>query len=210
MCVAAAVLHWSSLQVMNTCDSSWNVKCVFASSPGAYVLLTSECTGIGDPRWADVWQTVWLCQARRPPPNLHPLHPSTQLQWLLFLISQYSSQRASHFCVIHLSCLHITHDLLLFPPPCWEIIMNILWILPTFPKSPSIFFKRGLCGVPQEASALHGWHEEKKKPVGMAYSPSRAHLRGDNLMDVVDSAFSIHNLYGILSSKVQMHNECLS
>lgn len=67
MCVAAAVLHWSSLQVMNTCDSSWNVKCVFASSPGAYVLLTRECTGIGDPRWADVWQTVWLCQARRPP-----------------------------------------------------------------------------------------------------------------------------------------------
>lgn len=50
------------------------------------------------------------------PPNLHPLHPSTRLQWLLFLISQYSSQRASHFCVIHLSCLHITHDLLLFPP----------------------------------------------------------------------------------------------
>lgn len=50
----------------------------------------------------------------------------------------------------------------------------------------------------------------KRKACGMAYSPSKAHLQGDNLMDVMDSAFSIHNLYGILSSKVQMHNECLS
>lgn len=44
----------------------------------------------------------------------------------------------------------------------------------------------------------------------MAYRLSQAHLQGDNLMDVVDSAFSIHNLYEILSGKVQMHNECLS
>lgn len=51
---------------------------------------------------------------------------------------------------------------------------------------------------------------KKEKPLEVAYSPSKAHLQGDNLMDVVDSAFSIHNLYGILSSKVQMHNECLS
>lgn len=29
-------------------------------------------------------------------------------------------------------------------------------------------------------------------------------------MDVEDLAFSIHNLYTILSSKVQMHNECMS
>lgn len=29
-------------------------------------------------------------------------------------------------------------------------------------------------------------------------------------MDVVDSAFSIHNLYEILSGKVQLHNECMS
>lgn len=50
----------------------------------------------------------------------------------------------------------------------------------------------------------------KRKAFGMAYSLSKAHLQGDNLMDVMDSAFSIHNLYGILSSKVQMHNECLS
>lgn len=50
----------------------------------------------------------------------------------------------------------------------------------------------------------------RRKARGMAYSPSKAHLQGDNLMDVVDSAFSIHNLYRILSSKVQMHNECLS
>lgn len=49
-----------------------------------------------------------------------------------------------------------------------------------------------------------------RKARGMAYSPSQAHLQGDNLMDVVDSAFSIHNLYEILSGKVQMHNECLS
>lgn len=209
MCVAAAVLHWSSLQVMNTCDSSWNVKCVFASSPGAYVLLTRECTGIGDPRWADVWQTVWLCQARRPPnpPPSPPLHPTPVAS--VFDFSIFKSACQSFLC--HPLILSSHHAwLTAVPPPCWEIIMNILWILPTFPKSPSIFFKRGLCGVPQEASALHGWHEEKKKPVGMAYSPSRAHLRGDNLMDVVDSAFSIHNLYGILSSKVQMHNECLS
>lgn len=209
MCVAAAVLHWSSLQVMNTCDSSWNVKCVFASSPGAYVLLTSECTGIGDPRWADVWQTVWLCQARRPPnpPPSPPLHPTPVASFFDFSIFKSACQ--SFLC--HPLILSSHHAwLTAVPPPCWEIIMNILWIHPTFPKSPSIFFKRGLCGVPQEASALHGRHEEKKKPVGMAYSPSRAHLRGDNLMDVVDSAFSIHNLYGILSSKVQMHNECLS
>lgn len=53
-------------------------------------------------------------------------------------------------------------------------------------------------------------HEEKREAPGMAYSLTKAHLQGDNLMDVVDSAFSIHNLYGILSSKVQMHNECLS
>lgn len=50
----------------------------------------------------------------------------------------------------------------------------------------------------------------KRKARGMAYSLRKAHLQGDNLMDVVDSAFSIHNLYVILSSKVQMHNECLS
>lgn len=51
---------------------------------------------------------------------------------------------------------------------------------------------------------------EDRNARGMAYSPSQAHLQGDNLMDVVDSAFSIHNLYEILSGKVQMHNECLS
>lgn len=45
---------------------------------------------------------------------------------------------------------------------------------------------------------------------GQRIAQSKAHLQGDNLMDVMDSAFSIHNLYGILSSKVQMHNECLS
>lgn len=50
----------------------------------------------------------------------------------------------------------------------------------------------------------------EKKARGRAYSPSKAHLQGDNLMDVVDSAFSIHNLYEILSGKVQMHNECMS
>lgn len=50
----------------------------------------------------------------------------------------------------------------------------------------------------------------KRNARGMAYSLSKAHLQGDNLMDVMDSAFSIHYLYGILSSKVQMHNECLS
>lgn len=49
-----------------------------------------------------------------------------------------------------------------------------------------------------------------KKSPWEGYSPSKAHLQGDNLMDVVDSAFSIHNLYAILSGKVQMHNECMS
>lgn len=52
--------------------------------------------------------------------------------------------------------------------------------------------------------------EKDRKARGVAYSLSQAHLQGDNLMDVVDSAFSIHNLYEILSGKVQMHNECLS
>lgn len=51
---------------------------------------------------------------------------------------------------------------------------------------------------------------KKKNARGMACSASKAHLQGDNLMDVVDSAFSIHNSCGILSSEVQMHNECLS
>lgn len=142
----------------------------------------------------------------KPPPS-PPLHPTPVAS--VFDFSIFKSACQSFLC--HPLILSSHHAwLTAVPPPCWEIIMNILWILPTFPKSPSIFFKRGLCGVPQEASALHGRHEEKKKPVGMAYSPGRAHLRGDNLMDVVDSAFSIHNLYGILSSKVQMHNECLS
>lgn len=50
----------------------------------------------------------------------------------------------------------------------------------------------------------------KRKAGGVPYGPSKAHLQGVNLMDVVDSAFSIHNLYVILSSKVQMHNECSS
>lgn len=59
---------------------------------------------------------------------------------------------------------------------------------------------------------LHGCPEENRdgKAPGMAYSPSKEHLQGDNLMDVVGSAFSIHNLYEILSGKVQMHNECMS
>lgn len=59
---------------------------------------------------------------------------------------------------------------------------------------------------------MHGCPEERRerKAPGMAYSRSQAHLQGHNLMDVVDSAFSIHNLYAILSGKVQMHNECMS
>lgn len=59
---------------------------------------------------------------------------------------------------------------------------------------------------------LHGCPEEKRdrKARGMAGSPRPAHLQGDNLMEAVDSAFSIHNLDEILSGEVQMHNECMS
>ena len=48
------------------------------------------------------------------------------------------------------------------------------------------------------------------EPEPLGYSLYAKHTFWENLMDVMDSAFSIHNLYGILSSKVQMHNEYLS
>lgn len=64
--------------------------------------------------------------------------------------------------------------------------------------------------TPPGATWMPPGREKDRKARGVAYSLSQAHLQGDNLMDVVDSAFSIHNLYEILSGKVQMHNECLS
>lgn len=75
----------------------------------------------------------------------------------------------------------------------------------------SSFSPKSLVPCAHQRPRLHGCQErekEREKARGMAYSPSKAHLQGDNLMDVMDSAFSIHNLYGILSSKVQIHNEC--
>lgn len=74
------------------------------------------------------------------------------------------------------------------------------------PPSPS----QGWSLTSPEATWMPPRRKKGRKARGMAYSLSQAHLQGDNLMDVVDSAFSIHNLYEILSGKVQMHNECLS
>lgn len=76
----------------------------------------------------------------------------------------------------------------------------------TLPKSLLFFQAGAMCAGGRGCTDVLG----KRKARGIAYSPGKAHLQGDNLMDVMDSAFSIHNLYGILSSKVQMHNECLS
>lgn len=79
-------------------------------------------------------------------------------------------------------------------------------------SSPEAWFQGWKPPAPQEASdaRMPRGKEGGGKAPGMAYSRSQAHLQGHNLMDVVDSAFSIHNLYAILSGKVQLHNECMS
>lgn len=61
----------------------------------------------------------------------------------------------------------------------------MLWFLSPFKRA--ISESRGVC----EPRAPE---REGRSPWGVADSLTTAHLLGDNLMDVVDSAFSIHNL----------------
>lgn len=150
--------------------------------------------------------TVWLCQEACEP----------CFQRLLVLISNCSPSQSLQFHHnVGIFFFFLNEGRFVsFISLLWNIV-NILWNLTVvFPHDylPILLFLpsvlKALCHVPTRGLGYMDVMREREKARGMAYSPSKAHLQGDNLMDVMDSAFSIHNLYGILSSKVQIHNEC--
>lgn len=103
----------------------------------------------------------------------------------------------SHFSFI--SCFFFFNGSIFFVLCVTHIVKNckpLLWnhtpFLTMNNSSPGLYHVH-------QRPRLHGCHKEGEKARGIGYSPSKAHLQGDNLMDVMDSAFSIHNLYGILS-----------
>lgn len=97
------------------------------------------------------------------------------------------------------------------PQRTWDLNRQSFddWPLTFSHSFPSLVFPSNpLLGVAPTALGSTVDMRRQRKAPGKVYLPSKAHLKGDNLMDVVASAFSIHNLYGILCGRVQIHNEC--
>lgn len=112
----------------------------------------------------------------------------------------------NHFQDVHVPCFHekvqILHDNIVCVT-MWDTFFETSLVFPYEYFSPlkALFLSESLVAIGGLWATRMSWEEKSPRDGLLA-------LQGDYLMDVMDSAFSIHNLYGILSGKVQIHNEC--